>query len=134
WGDMRILQPHCGHSAEARYAATYDRKTHEWDSYDDLIALIEGLNAARRAGVDEIRAFFEANFDMELLLNYLAIINWSVPFDDMFQNHFIYQRRSDGRWLLAPWDLDQNFGEWKGASASIYMGEQGNPDNRSGWW
>jgi hypothetical protein len=63
----------------------------------------------------------------------MAIINWSVPFDDMFQNHFVYQRLSDGKWILFPWDLDQNFGEWKGANASIYMGEIGNADNRSGW-
>lgn len=134
WGDERPLRPQCGHTAEARYAATYDRKTHEWDSYTNLKDMIEGLDAARRAGTEETRRFFEENFDMELLLNYLAIINWSVPFDDMFQNHFLYQRRSDGKWLLAPWDLDQNFGEWKGATASIYMGEIGDRDNRSGWF
>jgi PKD repeat protein len=64
----------------------------------------------------------------------MAIMNWSVPFDDMFQNHFLYQRRSDGRWLLIPWDLDLNFGGWKGANSSLYVGEQNDPDNRSGWW
>jgi spore coat protein CotH len=43
---------------------------------------------------------------MNLLLNYLAVMNWSGPFDDMFQNYFFYQRRSDGLWILSPWDLD----------------------------
>ena len=52
----------------------------------------------------------------------------------MFQNHFLYQRRSDGKWMAAPWDLDLNFGGWKGANASLYIGEQNDPDNRSGWW
>ena len=73
-------------------------------------------------------------FDLDLLSSYMAIINWAVPFDDMFQNHFLYQRVSDGKWLLFPWDLDQDFGEWKAANASFYMGELGDPDNRSGWW
>jgi hypothetical protein len=52
----------------------------------------------------------------------------------MFQNYFLYQRRSDGKWLFIPWDLDQNFGTWKGANASAFVGEEGDPDNRSGWW
>ena len=41
---------------------------------------------------------------------------------------------SDGHWFLAPWDLDNNFGIWKGANASIYIGEDGDPDNRGGNW
>ncbi|MBI4604505.1 MAG: lamin tail domain-containing protein [Planctomycetes bacterium] len=134
WGDERVLLPFCGHPKEARYAATYDRKTHGWASYDELIRLIEDLSAARRAGPDALREYFAERFDLDLLLDYVAIMNWSVPFDDMFQNHFLYQRLSDGKWLIFPWDLDQNFGEWKPANASLYMGEQGDPDNRSGWW
>lgn len=80
-----------------------------------------------------LRQFFADRFDLPKLLDYYAIINWAVPFDDMFQNHFLYHRR-DGRWLLMPWDLDLDFGGWKGASASLWIGEQGDPDNRSGWW
>ncbi len=134
WGDQRLLNDFCGHPKELRYAFTYDRKTHGWDTHDEFIALIEELHRARSGGVPAIRAYFEEHFDIELLMNYLAIINYQVPFDDMFQNHFMYQRLSDGKWLLMPWDLDRNFGEWKGAVASIYVGEQGDPDNRSGWW
>jgi len=133
WGDGRQLDEHCGYSAYDRYVSTYGRKTHEWASHDALIALIDGLHAARAEGPDALRAYLTAQFDVELTLGYLAVINWSAPFDDMFQNHFLYQRR-DGRWMFAPWDLDRNFGGHLAADGSFYIGEQGDRDNRSGWW
>ena len=134
WGDERVLNPTCNFSQEERYAATYDRNTHSWADYKEFAKLIDELQAARRSGNDAIRSYFLERFDYDLFLNYIVIMNWSVPFDDMFQNHFLYQRLSDGKWIVFPWDLDQNFGEWKSAQASIYMGEQGDPDNRSAWW
>jgi hypothetical protein len=133
WGDERTLAPMCSLTAAQRYELTYDEKTHEWATHDDLIALLDGLATARAAGVPALRAFFADNFDLPLLLDEQAIMNWAVPFDDMFQNHFLYHRR-DGKWVLMPWDLDLNFGSWKGASASLWIGEQGDVDNRSGWW
>lgn len=136
WGDERLLASYCGHTAETRYRYTYERKTHEWDDHAELIQLIADLNAARRSlpSTAALRAFFEERFDLDLLLSYIAIINWSVPFDDMFQNHFLYQRLSDGKWIIFPWDLDQDFGVWQGATSSLYMGMQGDASNRSGWW
>ncbi len=134
WGDWRLLNNFCGHEKDVRYAATYDRKTHQWDNHDALIKLIEDMHAARAAGPDASREFILENFDPELLMNYVAIINYQVPFDDMFQNHFIYQRLSDGKWMLTPWDLDRNFGEWQSFNSSVFMGMQGDRSNRSGWW
>ena len=134
WGDERRLTDSCGYPAAERYAATYERKTYERAGYTTLIQLIEDLNTARAGGTAAMREYFERNYDIDLLLNYMAVINWSVPFDDMFQNHFLYQRLSDGKWIVTPWDLDLNFGGWKGPRSSLYMGEQGDPDNRSGWW
>lgn len=134
WGDERPLVESCGWSAAERYAATYKRKTWDWAGHEDLQALLEGLDAARGSDDDTLRAFIDAHFVVEDVLAYMAVMNWAVPYDDMFQNHFLVQRRSDGRWFVAPWDLDQNFGGWKWADASIYMGEENDPDNRSGWW
>lgn len=133
WGDGRLLDENCGYSPYERYVYTYGRKTHEWASHDELIALIEGLHTARDAGTDALRSYLSEHFDVELSLSYLAVINWAAPFDDMFQNHFLYQRR-DGRWMFTPWDLDNNFGGDLGPDASFYVGEQGDRDNRSGWW
>lgn len=134
WGDERVLNPLCGHSALTRYEHTYDSKTHEWAGGARVMEMIEALNLARRQGVPAIRTFFQDHFDIDLLMNYICVINWAVPFDDMFQNHFLYQRRSDGKWIMMPWDLDRDFGGWQGYNSSIYMGEQGNASNRSGWW
>ena len=133
WADERQLGPLCGLTATERYEYTWDEKTHAWATHDDLIALLDELAAARAAGVPALRQFFADRFDLQALLDEQALMNWSVPFDDMFQNHFLYHRR-DGKWIVMPWDLDLNFGSWKGASASLWIGEQGDVDNRSGWW
>jgi hypothetical protein len=134
WGDERVLGDVCGFTAAQRYELTYDRKTHTgWGRQDELIRMITDLDAARAGGVDAMRGFFAERFDVDALLTEMAIMNWAVPFDDMFQNHFLYLRR-DGRWMAMPWDLDLDFGGWKGANASLWIGEQGDPDNRDGWW
>lgn len=139
FADGRLLDDHCGWSAADRYAFTYDRKNYEWAGHDPLIALIEGLHVARAQGTEAVRTYLADNFDIDRVLGYLAVMNWSVPFDDMFHNHYLYQRLDDGKWMLLPWDLDVNFGGFKGdtgrgAGASIYIGEEGDPDNRNGWW
>lgn len=134
WGDERALGDNCGLVALDRYGLTYDRKTwSSWGTPDAIATLIGDLATARAQGPAAERAFFADNFDLDRLLDYYAIMNWGVPFDDMFQNHFLYRRR-DGKWLLMPWDLDLDFGGWNGANASLYVGEEGDPDNRSGWW
>ncbi len=148
WGDGRPLFDSCGHTAYDRYTYTYDRKTFTWESHDPLIEMIEDLDAFRAPDgtLDLVgtRTYLEANFDVELMLDHLAVMNWSVPFDDYFQNHFLYQRRSDGLWMMVAWDVDRNFGEWAnssggGAQASIFGGRNGTliggiDANRSGWW
>jgi hypothetical protein len=141
WGpaDGRLFGPACGYSPEERYANSYERKTHDWMGPENLIEMIEGLHQARGQGRDALRAYLTEHFDVDTVLSYLAVMNWSVPFDDLFHNYYLYQRLEDGKWLLIPWDLDVNFGDWKGERdrgprSSIYMGEEGDPDNRNGWW
>jgi hypothetical protein len=137
WGDGRPLDVNLAcpaFSKEERYAHTYERSTHDWADYGPIIDLVEGLATARAAGDVALKTYLDAQFDVDAMLSYLAVMNWAVPFDDMFQNHFLYQRRSDGKWVFMPWDLDQNFGVWNGADASPYVGEEGDEDNRSDWW
>jgi hypothetical protein len=134
WGDGRALEDGCGYTAAQRYPYTYDRKTHEWLGHEALIALIEGMHAARAQGAAALRAYLAEKLDVEQVLTYLAIINWSVPYDDMYHNYYLYQRREDGKWMMFPWDLDRNFGDWKGEQllgpqSSIFVGALANPDN-----
>ncbi|CAN5909483.1 hypothetical protein BH11MYX2_BH11MYX2_38020 [soil metagenome] len=132
-GDESALGAMCGLTREQRYELTYDEHTQTWDTYDDLIKLTDDLAVARVAGVPAMRDFFAQRFDLDAMLDHMAIMNWGVPFDDMWQNHFLYERR-DGKWIVFPWDLDLDFGGWNGANASLYIGEQGDPDNRGGFW
>jgi hypothetical protein len=134
WGDERPLEAFCGYSADERYEWTYERKTWDWAGPGDLRAMIEGLDLARAGSDEDLRAFLDATFDVDAVLSYLAVINWAAPFDDMFQNHYLVQRRSNGRWFFAPWDLDLDFGGWNDAWSSLYIGEAGDPSNRAGWW
>jgi hypothetical protein len=150
WGDARQLFEQCGHDVLTRYSYTYDRKTHSWDNPIALITMIETLDGYRNGMTGQIdvaatQAYLEANFDVDRVLDHIVLMNWSVPFDDYFQNHFLYQRRSDNRWMLVPWDLDQNFGPWAAstgswAQASIFGGRNGQDAfggidaNRAGWW
>lgn len=141
WGpaDGRLFGEHCGYSVEDRYAYNYERKTHDWVGHGNLIEMIEELHEARAQGPDALRAYLDETFDVDLMLSYMAVMNWSVPFDDLFHNYYLYQRLEDGKWFLIPWDLDVNFGDFKGArnrgpASSLHMGEEGDPDNRNGWW
>ncbi len=135
WGDERLLPAACGWTPLQRYGYTYDPKTYNWAGAGLLQELIEAMHRARATTrVEDLRAFFQEHFDVDLMLSYTAIINWAVPFDDYFQNHFLYRRMSDGKWILMPWDLDLDFGGWQGASSSLYMGMQGDASNREGWW
>ncbi len=134
WGDGRLLPEACGYTSVERYAAVYERKTWDWAGHDDLIALLEGLHAARDQDDAALREFLGAHFDVDRSLTYLAIINWLGAWDDTFQNYYLYQRRSDGRWCFLPWDLDLTAGGYTEADASVFLGEEGDPDNRDGYW
>jgi hypothetical protein len=130
WGDERLLQPFCGYTAAQRYAATYERKTQTWRDASAVQTMIEGLNAARASLPDTVplRNYFAQTFDVPSLLSYLAIRNWSEPWDDIYQNHFLYRRPADGKWILIPWDLDDEFGRaYLGdANSTFYIGEEDN--------
>src|SRR4029079_15279260 len=93
-------------------AATYERKTLDERPASAIQTMIEGLAAARASLPDTtpLRTWFAANFDVPAMLNYMAIRNWSEPFDDLTQNHFLYKRPADAKWIVIPWDLDDEFG------------------------
>jgi hypothetical protein len=138
YSDERVLEEYCGYSVDERYAASYDRATHEdWKSGGaEVRALIEELAAAREGGVPAIRAFFERTFAMEAVHSYMAVINWMVAWDDQYHNHFLYRRASDGRWMLFPTDMDNVMG---GAApslpdASFFAGQWNVRSNRNEYW
>lgn len=124
----------CPYSPLERYTYTYDRKTHEWLGAEPVMDLIEGMHAAKAQGAAALSAYLTEHFDVDRVLTYLAIINWAVPYDDNYHNYYLYQRREDGKWMIFPWDLDRNFGNWGGErnlghESSIFTGLIGHLDN-----
>lgn len=142
WGvsDESVLttNPDCPMwTLDQRYEHTYQRYTNDWDGVARLRAMIEGLNAvsaeATRTGdVSGMRAWLTAHFDVQKTLDYVAIRNWSEPWDDTVHNHYLVRRVIDDKWLVVPQDKDMEFGEqfgWLGGR-SFFIGERGNIDGR----
>ena len=99
-----------------RYKYTYDRKTYNWDNNNKLRTLIETMNTLRATAVSTnnftaLKTFLTDNFDVQKMLDYIAIRNWAEPWDEGFHNFFLYQRASDGKFLMIPQDKDREFGE-----------------------
>ena len=123
-----------------RYDYTYSLQNHSWKGATPLKAMLDGLWAARgttaevipAANIPAVRAWFEANFDVQTTLTSMALLNWMCPWDDTTQNHFVW-RRANGKWSHVPWDFDGMYGAGDGTSAtsSIFLGEVNNPNNNS---
>jgi len=69
--------PFCGYTDLQRYAYTYERQTLPWKGNEEPVDLLKGLHAARAAGDPALRAFLGERFDVDMVLRYLAIMNWA---------------------------------------------------------
>lgn len=146
WGDERLIVGALnGFTKAQRYKYTYDRVTHKYkSSLENIIPdmpqrMIEDLHVARGKGKEALRQFLTENFDINLTLRYICVINYVGTFDDMFQNHYIYRRADNGLWCMFPWDMDNTLGGAFGeADAHPFRGvdesRYGSVGNRSGWW
>ncbi|MBM3845061.1 MAG: hypothetical protein FJ405_02085, partial [Verrucomicrobia bacterium] len=136
-GDERRLAAKSIWKPVDRYAWTYTIQSAEWKGGYHVERMINGLWSARgdshtspNPQLASLRTWLAQNFDIDSTLTYLAIINWMGPWDDTTQNHFIWQQRN-GKWGMLPWDFDAMFGggDNSPSTASIYMGENGDPNN-----
>jgi hypothetical protein len=104
-----------GWKVRQRCEWTYSPQIKQWKGGADVEQLLTGLWAARGDSplapnpiLTTLRPWLAATFDVDATLTYIAIRDWSGPFDDATQNHFLW-RRADGRWGMLPWDLDSEF-------------------------
>ncbi|HXJ74849.1 MAG TPA: CotH kinase family protein, partial [Candidatus Dormibacteraeota bacterium] len=116
-----------GWSARQRCEWTYAVQIDGWKGGGEVEELLRGLWAARGdsptspgANLPVLRAFLEANFDVDKTLTYIAIRDWSGPFDNATHNYFLW-RRANGRWSMIPWDLDS---EYDNPPQTIFWDEQ----------
>ena len=119
------------------YDWTYALQNNGWRGSYYFKQMIDAFWVARgdtptapNPNIPAMRAYFTNHFDLDEMLNYIAVENWSCPWDDTTQNHFLWQRRN-GQWGMLPWDCDAWFGRGDNtpASSSIYIGEVGDRNN-----
>jgi hypothetical protein len=120
---------------KTRYERTYNRNSNDWRGPEELIALVEGLAAARTQGAAKVKEYLEKNFDVDLLLKSYAVHQWGAPWDDWGKNYNVYKlppqdrKPGKGAWVITPWDEDRMYGVmWCGrdgcarANITIYCG------------
>ncbi|HEX5176205.1 MAG TPA: lamin tail domain-containing protein, partial [Chthoniobacteraceae bacterium] len=133
-----------GWTSVQRYEWTYALQNHAWKGAKPFKDFIDGMWAARgdtftapnysgpnHARYAQVRAFMDANVDVDTTLTSLALLQWMGPWDDSTQNHFLW-RRANGKFIHLPWDFDGMFdgsSEGNKRTYSIYVGENGNPSN-----
>jgi hypothetical protein len=102
-----------------QYRWTFSMQNNDWKGHKQLKDMVDSLWAERAKGSVAIRAWLAANWDIDRTLTYLAIRNWSCPWDDHFHNYYVY-RQANGKWSMLPWDFDYEFGENRPYTAPIY--------------
>ena len=126
-GNCSVPPAKTGWTTRQRCDWTYTPQINGWKGGADVEQLLTGLWAARgdsplapNPNIPALRSFLATNFDVDRTLTYIAIRDWSAPFDNATHNYFIW-RRANGLWAMTAWDLDVEFGN---ASKSIFWDEQ----------
>lgn len=90
-----------------RIALSYPLDTHnDWANTTGVLEITDKLDGPNKIPIEELAAYrdyFNENFDVNMMLNYITLINWGGAWDDFIHNHFLYQRFSDHKWSLVPW-------------------------------
>lgn len=71
--------------------------------FRNLVRFVAESDAARFA------AGVEGAFDLDELVDFFLIVNFTGNADGRVTNQFIGRRAEDGRWMLLPWDYDKTF-------------------------
>ncbi len=129
-GDGGKLGTNDGWTGLQRYEWIYSSKNQDWKGHTELKEMIDGLAKNRSNRITRLKQWFEANWDIESLMSYIAVRNWMGTWDDTVHNFYLW-RRADGRWALLPWDFDNDMRN-DYISRSIFIGEAGNPNTTHG--
>eukprot|EP01114_Cavostelium_apophysatum_P020390 TRINITY_DN6818_c0_g1_i3.p1 TRINITY_DN6818_c0_g1~~TRINITY_DN6818_c0_g1_i3.p1 ORF type:complete len:928 (-),score=208.89 TRINITY_DN6818_c0_g1_i3:125-2908(-) len=131
-----VTCPNKVYSTLERTQEAYSLDTHKsWAGHEEIVMLSDILGGGPNS-MDfsdpmpaESKAWLEQTFDVNLMLNYLVLVNWAGAWDDLTTNHMLYKRLTDGKWHMAVWDTDNYFGREPPClgkpSCSLYLGEYG---------
>ncbi len=75
--------------------------------FSPLQILIDGIT---ETPIAEFHEYLEAHFDVESVINWLALNVLTSNGDTYNKNYFLYQSAVSGKWIVIPWDYDLSFG------------------------
>ncbi|MFT5192732.1 MAG: hypothetical protein ACI957_005791 [Verrucomicrobiales bacterium] len=108
----------------------HEKKTNPHDGYEDIVSLIETLEAAR--GDDaKMWQVIQEQFDVDQVINYFAVNALLSHWDGFFNNYFLYHDTNDTKkWTLYPWDQDSTWsqrmgGPWELSTMPLNFGAEG---------
>jgi len=112
-----------------------EKKTRENENYDDISAVVAGLNASSEA---QRRAFVFDSFDVPQMMSYLAARCLLQDTDDIRKNFYFYRdTNGTGEWSIFPWDKDWTFGVVGDGwiyTAHPFLGADTHPKNNGQQW
>jgi spore coat protein CotH len=122
WGDAARWPPvvasavPLGTTSEADIESHFEKVTNGSTDWGDVVAAINALHADR-ADAAAWRASFEAHFDVQAFLRWLAanqtMMDWDA-YGCMPHNYYVYANPSEGgRFLWLPWDLNEALADRK---------------------
>ena len=112
-----------------------EKKTRENEDFDDIEAVVRGLNASSE---EARRAFVFDSFDLPQMMNYLAARCLLMDTDDIRKNFYFYRdTEGTGEWSIFPWDKDWTFGivgdGWI-YTTHPFLGADTHPKNNGNQW
>ena len=101
------------------YVQKYENTLGADEDIQILINFIEALDSAA-----DLKAFFEANLDIDQFLAYLTGVA-AVSFVDSAEKNYMPTRGADGRWFVMPWDISHCWGEVSTRSSYPFQSDFG---------
>jgi len=99
------------------------RSRDEEDNLDPIITLISKMDWAMNPSTARYRSEVESVLDVEETLKQIAVRHvvgdWDSWGYNRGKNNLLYQRPSDGRFVLIPWDIDFVLGSGHGPTTSL---------------
>ncbi|HEY0634590.1 MAG TPA: CotH kinase family protein [Gammaproteobacteria bacterium] len=112
--DGQLFHPndstYCGDLDRSRRDALADCWHKFTPPFEDFSALSTLIDQIETAPIAEFDRFMEEHFDVDSVLNWLAVNVLSSNGDSYNKNYFLYRSKRSNKWSVVPWDYDLTYG------------------------
>ncbi len=113
-GKGQIFHPndkyYCGDLDKSNKMDMEDCWFHFTPPFEDYSALKTLINNIDNTPINEFDKFMEKNFDVDSVINWIAVNVLVADGDTYNKNYFLYLNDLNGKWTVVPWDYDLTFG------------------------